>query len=69
MAGFPKAECLSFIKNDTNIPILHISKYGASMAKESAQKENFYVSQLLMKVVVCYKVYYSHLVPPINDFI
>ncbi len=46
MAGFPKAECLYLTKNDTQIPNLYISKYGASMAKESAQKGNFYVSQL-----------------------
>ena len=45
MAVFPQAECLSFIKNDTKIPI-HISKYGGSMAKESAQKGHFHVLQL-----------------------
>ncbi len=39
MAVFPQAECFSFVKNDTKILILyviHMSKYGASKAKESA---------------------------------
>ncbi len=45
MAGFPQMECLSFIKND--IKIFPLSKYGASMARDSAQKGNLHVSQLI----------------------